>query len=218
MAQPDLTTLEACKTFIGLEATDLEMDAQIDVLIKAASNKIRERLDRKFTSPVVTETREHYVREYQDRVYLDEVLLTLMITSVVTPEGVAIPYMVRPDHRAVVKGMWLHIVEGTLPRSAYPADHAELFITEWRGTEPVFSVPGKIMVTATYGWSSIPPDIELAARMAVKYWHETEIAHFGRTVDIAQGIVVTPEALPSTVTNMIREWKMPDVGVLSGSF
>lgn len=217
MAQPDLTTPAALKRYLKLtETSDNAVDVLLAEMIRAASRLIRQVTGRRLSVPKETEAREFYVYGPQDRVYLDEVFVPGDIASVVSTTGETIIYEPIPEPpESIAKGMWLHLGSAhSLPLDAYPPDHADFFITELRDEYPVRSIPGRLVVTAEWGYTEIPPEIEWQARMAVKSWYELGIEHFGRSFDAIEGRFIRPEVLPSSVMSALRAWERPDKTVV----
>lgn len=213
MPQLDLTSYENLKPYMQLK-TDDEAEL-LNNLIIAASAAIRDHCDRYFSIAPEVATREVEVRDYENRCYLDEVFGADDVVSVTDLAGAPIIYEARYVGRRP-KGTWLHFGDPNLSRASYPADHADWFIHEYRDSAPRYSLPGVIRVTATWGWTAIPPEVEFACQQTVKYWYETQVAHFGRQVDLTQGTAITPEHLPSAVTHALREWVHPQKLVAVG--
>lgn len=196
----------------GSDLDDIIYDA-----CEAVSGMIREETDRLFSTPAQEESREFAVRGSIDRVYIDEVFGPSQVESVTTPVGDPVSYAAVSTDRAVKKGIWLYFGRpANLPPSAYPADNSDWFIYEYSGGPPTeFFTPGVVRVTAEFGYEKVPAQISWLAGQAVKYWYETQVAHFGRQVDAAQGIVTYPEQLPSAVLKGLRPWVSPGKYVLS---
>lgn len=209
MPEGNLTTPDFVRKHLqkrGPEDDTIILDA-----IEAVSGMIREEADRRFTVPQVTETRELAVRGGTDRIYVDEVFRSSQIVSVTTISGEAISHAAVSTDRTKKKGIWLYFGgPANLPASAYPEDNSSWFIYEYSGGPPTeFFVPATVEVTAEFGYEEVPKDIQWLTAQAVKYWYETQIAHFGRQVDAAQGIVTYPEQLPSAVLKGLRPWVSP---------
>lgn len=214
MTQPLLTSKPRVKLLLQREEADTSMDAVLDFLIEAASEKVRAFTGRRFTSPAGLQTREVALRD-SGAIYIDEVFSAGSIVSVTGPAGISEPYRFVPE-RYPVKGGWLHL-DATPGRSVemYPRDHLDFFTTEIRG--PVASRrPGDtIQVTAYYGYPAIPASLDYEAARLVQEWFDSDVADYSTSFDANQGRFIVPEELPSAVQKSLEKWKIPE-GVLVG--
>jgi hypothetical protein len=210
VAQPALTDTEKVRAYIGKKGP--EDDTILNDFIASASSMIRDHTGRRFSSPAEIETRELAVRGAADRIYIDEVFTAAQILSVTGLDLASISYYTMSTDLSIKKGRWLYMGgPGLLPSTVYPPDHADLFIREYSGGPPTeYFAPVALLVTAEFGWDEIPPDIEFMARACVKYWYESQVAHFGRQFDAAEGRVIFPEHLPSIVLKGLEPWVHPE--------
>lgn len=218
MSEQDLTTVEAVRRYVGGSALEQENEVLLAEMIRSVSSTIREETGRRFSTPRLLEAREFYVRAYEDRLYVDELFAPSDIVSVATPAGDVVVYEPMPERKRPPKGTWL-LFGGTqmsLPPSGYPPDHANWFVKNFAGGSPnVFAPPGRVIVTATYGYVKVPDDIEWRARQTIKEWYELGVEHFGRQFDASQIRQIVPEALPSSVASALKPYKHPDLLVMS---
>lgn len=208
MPQEPLTEPEKARAYIGKKNAD--DDTLIDDMIKAASSMIRDHTGRRFSTPPTVEARDYPVRGALDRLYVDEVFEPSQIVSVTAPDVTLSPvsYEAVSTDYSLKKGLWLYFGgAANLPLGSYPPDHSDWFIREFSGGPPTeYFVPGVVRVTAEFGWEEIPAEIEFMTRTCVKYWYETQVAHFGRQFDAAEGRIIFPEHLPSSVLKGLEAW------------
>jgi hypothetical protein len=172
----DLLTLNEYKTFANIPVSDTEDDAEIQVLLSAASEVIRSYTDRDFGSPAITEARLFP--------YAGDGILDIDDASAVTQVAFEVPnsadytldssFWTPMPFRRDDSEVFSYIL---LPEGFYGGLNVELgfsynldtFVSDhgWPGP----TVTAK--VTADWGWPIVPDDVKLAAYWTIRHWKES---------------------------------------------
>ncbi len=189
-------------------------DDAFDYLIPVASETIRHYTGRRFTidDPLVSSTREFIV--YDDgSVYLDETFPSRTIT-VRDKDGIAMEVQTRPEIRQPQKGCWIlfgrRIPEHKKPYPL-PESHLDHFTRNMHGVaSPNRSYMGEVIeVTSTWGYTSVPTEIDYQCARTVAHWFQTDIAEYATMWSEEARSFMVPEELPSVVKKALRYWKLP---------
>ena len=204
MAQPDLTTLTKVKEYLR-DPQGPGADWQIEQLISSASSLMRQVTKRRFTSPRETGVLREYRPYGTNAVYIDEVCSPSDILGVTDESGISLAY--DADFHSddpLTKGATLTVEPVGYGSSwsnggllSLPPDHGDLFLREL--SVPLVGIgayPRKVLVTGNFGYTTIPAEIEFAARRTVGVWFKEEIARYTADAFISRGRMFEPEALP----------------------
>lgn len=218
MGLPPLTTLPKVKNYLRAEIGP-GGETLLQDLIDVASREIRRHTRRRFEVPRVMESRTFRTYGFGS-VYVPEVEGASAITSVTDTSGLAVDYDMDDfsQRDAYPKGVKITLREPArapqLLSSGYiPADHANLFATELNsvplGIRPGF--PEKIVVTGTFGYERVPPEIEFQARRCVSIWWKEEAAHYTQDAGISRGRRFDFDDLPPLIIAALRDWVFEEV-------
>lgn len=198
MAYPNLTTRAAVRAFLQKPSGDTAQDAMIDSLISRASIAIMRYTDREFVSQVSTPTARVFELELLRDGFLDLAPFDAQagtVTSVVLDTDVATP-------RTLTSAEWR-----TFPTPARDGVISALRII------PI-SLGGyhrfkhrQVTVTATWGWASVPADVEHAAVVTTAIWLRRDVAAFSTTFSLDEDRVERPEGLPSAVRAILNPYR-----------
>ena len=210
MALPPLTTASGVRDQLNQGDSGPE-DSVIDDLIDVAGSMIRDHLKRRFTVPSSREVREY--RTYgRDNVYIDELLDESRVYAVTNGAGVPLFFDLDFGGEASVKGATLRVRRlswesgyGGQRPPRQPADHADNF-TRNLIDSPLSVLPSVVKVEAVFGWKSVPPPVEFAARRTVATWIEEEVTRYTEDALISRGVRFEPDELPPIVVAMLRRW------------
>jgi hypothetical protein len=207
MAAP-LTDIDQVRSLLGI--TGSGQDTNLQFLIDAASEMIREHTGRRFTEGRVEEARTLYPEGVRS-VYVDELFAPADITSVVDEGGSALTYTFRPDTTGGrIKGARLYFPDTGLRVRDFPEDHSDWFVRNMHGFNT--NVPPMVVtISGTFGWGDdLPADLRYVAARTVAIWYKGEIAHFASTFDAEMGRFVVPEKLPASVSAQLEDWRIAE--------
>lgn len=159
MAQSEIITLDQLKESLGIPRSDTQKDLKLAQAITSATAAIRTYLDRDFGTATAAATRT-YTYDGSGILELDD-LVTGSVTQV-QMDGRSLSsaeYVVQPDRRSPVQyWMVLPPSSGISPAMGFTWN---LDTYPMYANKPVYSI--SVSVTATWGWPTIPDDIQQAA-------------------------------------------------------
>ena len=204
----ELTDIDQVKSLLGIEVSARDEDLQF--LVEAASEMVREHTGRRFTEDRVLQTRTLYPQGRRS-VYVDELLDADDIVNVTDGSGSPLTYNFRPDMRAGrAKGGRLIFPTRVVDVQYLPPEHSDHFVRNMHG----YSLEGElaqINVTATFGWGeTFPPEIRYITARTVMIWYKGELAHFASTFNTEMGTTVVPEKLPASVVGQLSDWTLDE--------
>lgn len=169
----DLVTLSEVRAILGIDPTNTRDDAAYTALIPGASDLIKSYTERSFGDSVVTEERTF---DYDGSGYLDiDDATDITLVKLAYPYGAPditlttddwkpmpsrradAPVYTYIDMPAYVGAVW-----GS-PEMGF-ANNLDVYARE-RGS---YGIPPRIKVTGTWGWTTVPEDIKLAAAWLVQ--------------------------------------------------
>lgn len=184
----DLITLAEYKDLMGVGVTDTRKDPQIEALIPAASRAVRSYTGRSFEVASLPATEREYQYDESGVLDIDD---CQSITSITTDAG--IPAASYPLDAA----QW----------TAMPQDDSEVFYYVVIHGGPYFGISPEmgfsrnldqypylgfqeplVKVTAAWGWSEIPADVELATALTVGEFLSSPSGQGGSEGLTAEGI------------------------------
>jgi hypothetical protein len=203
-----LTFIDQVKSLLGY--TGDERDEDLQFLVDAASEMVREHTGRRFSEDRVLETRTLYPQGRRS-VYVDELFSNDDIVSVTDSHGSPLQYNFRPDVRAGrAKGARLFFPSRIFDVDYLPEQHSDHFVRNMHG----YSVEGEldeININATFGWGeNLPPEIRYIVARTVMIWYKGELAHFASTFNAEMGTTVIPEKLPASVVGQLSDWVLDE--------
>ena len=153
----DLVTLADVKLALGIPTATTTQDAKLNDAIRDASAALRSYLDRDFETPVTSSQARTY---FYDGSGVLEIQDAQTITAV-TLDGVALTtdeYSAEPAGDAPYT--WLFLPEiggfGMSPEMGFTRNLDRLW---WKALQR----PQQVVVTGTWGWATIPDDVQRAA-------------------------------------------------------
>lgn len=185
----DLATLAACKEYIRPDTND--DDAIISRLIGWASGQVRRYTQRLLTTPPVPEQRAIYFTDTRSR-RLDDPLTT--VTEIVAPVNTFVDGEPYPYERVMD-----------------PTEY-ELIQTPV-GTTLRFDErqSGKFLITGTWGWATVPGDIEQAVILAVDEWYRSNVIAPYQGQDEGERSEGRNIALPDEVKEVLDPWALVEL-------
>jgi hypothetical protein len=148
VAADDLTTLETFKEYAQIEEDDTAADAVINRLITWSSSLIRSHLQRAITIPQLIASRTIYFEGESTMLMEDRVE---DITEVLAPIGYYVEGEIYSDDEVVVEFQYEQ--SHSFTRLILPT-----------------KVVGPVYVTGTWGWDTVPTDLEYACTLQVDDW------------------------------------------------
>lgn len=167
----DLLTLTEYKNYAGISLTDTTHDTQLNKMLAAASQAIRNYTDRSFDTTLVTEERPF---PYDGSGFLDiddatAITQVKMSFGTLTPDQTldpdwqwrGMPFGKTPMNYILMTGIW--------PWASSEMGFMEnLDVAAAEGR--VFAQLPVAKVTATWGWLAIPEDVKLATLWTLEDW------------------------------------------------
>jgi hypothetical protein len=148
VAEDDLTTLTIFKEYAQIPSDDTAADDTINRLITWGSGLIRSYLQRSITMPPVTEQRVIYFNGERSKLLEDN---AEDITQVIAPVGYLVEGEIYMPEEEIIDFEWEQSVAFT--RIILPDQYV-----------------GPVYITATWGWETVPSDLEYAATLQVDEW------------------------------------------------
>jgi hypothetical protein len=203
MAYPDLTTRANVRAFLQKPTGDTAQDTMIDSLISRASLAIMRYCDREFVSSAAGSTARLFELELLRDGWLDLAPYDAQagsITQVRLDTDVNTP-------RILTTSEW----------RPFPIPSRDGIVTALRIIPT--SLGGyhrfkhrQVEVTATWGWTSTPADVEHAAIVTTAIWLRRDVAAFSTTFSLDEDRIERPEGLPSAVRAILSAYRRPGVG------
>lgn len=170
----DLLTLNELKGYLGVDVTDTRNDVAYTAALSAASLAIRNYTERDFGATQVTEQRPY---TYDGSGYLD-----IDDCTVITDVQMTVPhgnnlilttddYVGQPSLRDDSPVFYYILLPGLVGNTmGDPAmgftRNMDLYAAEGR----LRALPNQILVTATFGWPTVPADVKQAAAWTIVDW------------------------------------------------
>lgn len=193
----DLVTIEQVRAFVEPQGTT--RDALLADFITRASRLTRSETRRRFTKPPFVGERRFYLQQSR-YIHTDDPVASI---AYVRGEG---PYSRTVDGEPVS----LYGVTDLDYRAPDPEDPEQQL-------DPMIvleqSYTGPVVVSASFGWTVIPEDVQQAVITAVGIWYERDVAHFTTTFELDERRVERPEALPSAARGMLDSYRLQGAGV-----
>lgn len=224
---PDLISLEDFRAFLGIDPTDTRDDDKYSILIGAASDAIRAYTQRDFGLPVVTEER---VFDYDGSGFLDiddaasisEVKLTYPASLGTADITLGVddwtPRPARRDDAPIYTYIAMPAFVGNIPGSPEMGFkwNADVYARE-RG---IWALPPNVKVTATWGWATIPNDVQMAVVWVVQAWStrptsdglsSEAIEGWSRSWGSKGGVSAASLAIPEPVRDLLANYSKIEV-------
>lgn len=166
----DLVTLEEVRTYFERDVDDTEHDAKYELLIPAVSTAIRNFTERDFGSDQVTEQREF---DYDGSGYVDiddAEAITAVSWKVPNVDPIPLeadawrPGPSRRDDAPVYLWVTVYSYPGISPAMGFTRN-----LDVW-AREHSSVAPTTALITGTWGWPTVPPDVKLAAYWTLEDW------------------------------------------------
>ena len=198
MPYPDLTTTTAVRAFAGKPSADTAQDAIIASLISRASLLIMRWTEREFvTNPSLSTEREFEVELTRDGfmelapydAQAETITLVELDTDISTPRTLS-----ADEWRA-----W------PIPAKDGVVSALRLIPISFGGFHRFRH--RRIRITATWGWPSVPADVEHATIITVLTWLKRDSSAFSTTFKLDEGVTERPEVLPSAVRALLAHYR-----------
>lgn len=151
----DLVTLSDLKTAMGIPLADTESDTKLSQAIENASAAIRSYTDRAFDTPVSASSTRNYAYDGSGVLEIDDAqTVTAVVLDGITLDP--IEYSAEPFAPPIT---WLFLPPYARPESPEMGFTRNLDKLWWK----TYQQPKVAAVTGTWGWPSIPKDVEQAA-------------------------------------------------------
>lgn len=72
---------------------------------------------------------------------------------------------------------------------------------------------GPVVISASFGWSEIPPDVVQAVLVAVGIWFDRDVANTSTTFSLEERRTQTPEALPAQSQAILAPYQRQGAGI-----
>lgn len=161
--KPDYVTLADAKAYLRL--TDTVDDVQLALWITAASRAVDKKCNRQFGSIAAPAARVYRRPPNYDPVSglwlleVDDLMATP--TLVGTVAWASAGYTLFPDNAAAEGVPWQRIATGNQPVAASPG------------------VPAPVSVTAQWGWTTVPAQVQAAVLLQVNRWNSRRDSPYG---------------------------------------
>lgn len=203
MAYPDLTNRAAVRAFLQKPSGDTAQDSMIDSLISRASLAIARYCDREFISNTSGPTARVFELEILRDGWLDLAPFDAQsgsITQVRLDTDIATP-------RVLTSSEWRPF---PIPSRDGVVNALRVIPTSLGGYHRFKH--RQVEVTAQWGWTSIPADVEHAAIVTTAIWLRRDVAAFSTTFSLDEDRIERPEGLPSAVRAILSAYRRPAVG------
>lgn len=195
---PSLVTVAQVRAYLDKPVGDTAQDSIIADLIVRASQQILKYTDREFvladggSNP---RTRTHLVQGYwRTRVVpVGDMAAAPTAVAVQDYDGAVIATLnVSTDleTRPLVRRAW------------EPITHLYM-----RSTAPLLDPTYRIQVTGTYGFPSVPADVQQATIVTVGTWLRRDVSAFSQTFALDEARIERPQALPQAVQRILDAWR-----------
>lgn len=189
----DLITIGQVRQFLQKNAPDTNQDAEIGALITQYSRLIERYCDREFT-----DSGDGAVRTFEVELGFDGGFVSLSPydaqavsqVQIDTDQATAVTLSSnewrlwpRPNRNGVFQA--IRIVP--LSRSLGPINYRNV----------------QVKVTGTWGFATVPADVQMACKVAVGIALRRDVAAFSTVFKLDEGNIDRPEALPSSVRSML---------------
>lgn len=193
MAAEDLTTIGAVRAFLQKPAADVSQDAEIAVLITAASRAIMRWTSREFAPSVSAVARDF---EYDGGGVLWFGVYDLRsVTSVQIDALEASPTTLTTDEYRLYPVPARDGVYGALRLDP------TLLHSRARWNQRI------VRVTGDWGFATVPADVAQACVVTVAIWLRRDVQGFVTTFNIDEQRTEVPEALPAQAARMLTPWR-----------
>lgn len=193
-----LTTIEAVKEYLQIDATDTSKDNLLGRLINAASSFIERYCDRKFAKGIYT---EKYRGTGSQNLYLNQRPVNNVVYVKIDGQTIdSGEYELIPDAGILYR-------ETGWPCHGYTQDLTGDFVISTRNIEVQYEA-GYILPKdgTTLQPANLPDDVEQACIMLVMFYYKTDVANFS-TVFAESGAVFKPQAMPSNVKVLLDQYR-----------
>jgi hypothetical protein len=211
----DLITLEFLRNLLGYDVTNHRDDLRFTTLIPLASLAVRNYTERDFGAPQVTEERTF---EYDGSGYLDvddaDAITSVKIvvphsTDFELSEDAWVPLPRRRDDSPVYQYLWIATGQGYSPEMGF------LYNLDRWAAEHGPGVTGLAKVTGTWGWPSVPGDVQLATVWTVQSWKDKPtqnltaeaIEGYSRAWGSRSGGAATTLAIPNESRDLLENYR-----------
>jgi len=162
-------TLAQFKQRAGITSTDAARDADLELIIQAASRKIDQFCGRVFYASSSAGESRYYTAQNRERVYIDD---HTSITALETDDD----------------------GDGTIETTWTTSDYWEMPLTSFQGTDWPYmwlqikpegsysfpaGLPNGVKITGIFGWSSVPDEVREACLMIANRQWQRRAAPFG---------------------------------------
>ena len=198
MAYPDLTTTSNVRAFLQKPTGDTAQDSIIGTLISRASLAIMRYTEREF----ITSASGSTAREFEVELLRDGFMSLA-------------PYDAQAGTITLVELDTDLSTSRTLSADEYrtwPIPAKDGVVSALRLIPISFGGfhrfrHRRVKVTATWGWTSVPADVEHAAIITVATWLKRDISAFSTTFKLDEGVTERPEILPSAVRALLAHYR-----------
>ncbi|MFP5372562.1 MAG: head-tail connector protein [Actinomycetes bacterium] len=198
----DLVSIDQVRAFVEPQG---DRDLLLGDFITRASRLVRSFTRRRFTVPPFVGERRFHLQAGR-YVYLDD-------------PAAGIAYVRGEGSGAGTLGASL--VEGE-PASAVGSG-VDLPYREPDPTDPeyllrprlVLDAPytGPVVVSASFGWSRVPEDVQQAVLVTVGIWFERDVANTSTTFSLDERRTQSPEALPAQAKGILEPYRLQGAGI-----
>jgi hypothetical protein len=195
--QIQLCTVADVREFLQKPDGDTEQDGVISALISRASAAIQRYCDREF----ITTTSGSTLRTFETDIGLTGGFLSL------SPYDLQSVSLIRMD--TDLTPFTLSTDEYRL----YPINKPDGVYTSIR-LQPLSFSTGRVMwplrqvqVTGTWGWPSVPVDVQHACLVTVSIWLKRDVQAFSRVFNVDEGRLERPDALPAAAVAALEPFR-----------
>ena len=199
MAAGDLTSVEKVRQFLQKPAADTNQDTLIADLITRASRVLQRRFGREWAT---TLSPNPGTRSFT---YRGGGVVSLGPYEVRAVTGVS--YDAQGDSPTTLSsGDWF-----LRPVESQDGVYSSLYLPDYiRDNTMGGAFPDRVVsVTGTWGWASVPADVEHACIVTVATWLRRDVQAFSSTFSIDEGRLERPEAIPASVARTHDYYRVP---------
>jgi hypothetical protein len=197
MALDDLVTVDQARVFIEPQG---DRDALLGTLITRASRLARSYTSRRFTSPPFVGERRFYLLQSR-YVHTDDPVSAIAYVRGEAPFGAT----VEGEPVSGQSGVYDLSYREPSPEDPEQQLHPVVVLEAPYG--------GPVVVSASFGWSAIPEDVQQAVLLTVGIWFERDIANTSTTFSLDERRTQRPEALPAQARDMLAHYQFAGAGI-----
>lgn len=192
----DLVTLEQVRSFLQKETVSTSQDEEIEAMITRASTAISSSTEREFV-PETTEQRTLEGYYGSKGLFVDVAPYDLQSVTALQLDT---------DQTSPIDLPAAQYRLGPLPAKYGVYTHIRLLPLS-RALGPIVFPQVQVKVTGTWGFPSVPEDVQMACLITVATWMRREVQTFERVLSIDQGTLERPLGIPSAAMGLLAPFK-----------